>query len=418
VAALRAGAGRSEIPMPVEMFPFDSYTSIHDALNVRVLLLESNISVAFVSFELITPPEDDSLKELVSNVTGIPTENIWFCASHTFSAPHLFPDGYLKGEDDRLKSHMFKEKVKDALIEATKSAYAGMTEAVLGCELGYCNINVNRDICTEEGWWLGVNETGPSDKTLTILRVDALDFHTIGFLISFPVQSSVMNDSVMADGGRMVSGDLAGVTSRYLEDEYEGAVALFCVGAAGDQAPLFKAKYNYINRYGEICERDIHEGGFVLVEELGRRLGENAVLVAEKIKCRDFTEAVHTRKSIVKCPGKKMVNDLRSLSPSKQFNFVPEGKREVPVEVMVLGDLALVGVRPELCCVTSQQIKRGSPFEKTVVLTTVNGGEKYMADESSYDRITYEAMNSPFGRGSAEILRDEALKLLAELSGI
>ena len=33
----------------------------------------------------------------------------------------------------------------------------------------------------EEGWWLGVNETGPSDKTLTILRVDALDFHTIGF---------------------------------------------------------------------------------------------------------------------------------------------------------------------------------------------------------------------------------------------
>ena len=78
MAALRAGAGRSEIPMPVEMFPFDSYTSIHDALNVRVLLLESNISVAFVSFELITPPEDDSLKELVSNVTGIPTENIWF----------------------------------------------------------------------------------------------------------------------------------------------------------------------------------------------------------------------------------------------------------------------------------------------------------------------------------------------------
>ena len=52
----------------------------------------------------------------------------------------------------------------------------------------------------------------------------------------------------------------------------------------------------------------------MLVEELGRRLGENAVLVAEKIKCRDFTEAVHTRKSIVKCPGKKMVNDLRSLS--------------------------------------------------------------------------------------------------------
>lgn len=418
MATLRAGAGRSEISMPVEMFPFDSYTSVYDALNVRVLLLESNISVAFVSFELITPPEDDSLKELVSSITGIPTENIWFCASHTFSAPHLFPDGYLKDEDDRCKLGVFKEKVKSALIEATKSAYTGMTEAILGCEFGSCGVNVNRDVYTEEGWWLGINETGPSDKTLTVLRVDTLDSRTIGFLISFPVQSSVMNDSVMADGGRMVSGDLAGVASHYLEDEYKGAVALFCVGAAGDQAPLFKAKYNYINRYGKLCERDIHERGFVLVEELGRRLGENAVLVAEKTKCRDFTEAIHTRKSVVKCPGKKMVSDLRLLSPSKEFNFVSEGEREVPVEIMLVGDLALVGVRPELCCVTSQQIKRGSPFEKTVVLTTVNGGEKYMADESSYDRITYEAMNSPFGRGSAEILRDEALKLLAELSGI
>ena len=84
-----------------------------------------------------------------------------------------------------------------------------------------------------------------------------------------------MNDSVMADGGRMVSGDLAGVTSRYLEDEY-GCGAC---GGCGDQAPLL-AQIQHINRYGEICE--YHEGGFVLVEELGRRLGENACLLLKR----------------------------------------------------------------------------------------------------------------------------------------
>jgi hypothetical protein len=36
----------------------------------------------------------------------------------------------------------------------------------------------------------------------------------------------------------------------------------------------------------------------------------------------------------------------------------------------------------------------------------VNGGQKYMADRESYDRMTYEAMNSIFGRGAAEQLRD------------
>jgi hypothetical protein len=34
----------------------------------------------------------------------------------------------------------------------------------------------------------------------------------------------------------------------------------------------------------------------------------------------------------------------------------------------------------------------------------VNGGQKYMADWESYKRMSYEAMNSFFGEGSAEIL--------------
>ena len=35
-----------------------------------------------------------------------------------------------------------------------------------------------------------------------------------------------------------------------------------------------------------------------------------------------------------------------------------------------------------------------------------------MADNTAYDRLTYEAMNSPFVRGSAEVLCEKALELL------
>jgi hypothetical protein len=397
LAVLFAGAGRAEIFMPPEMFPFDGYTSVHDTLNVRVLLLKGDVGLAIVSFELISPPEDTNFRKLVSEIADIPLENIWFCASHTFSAPHLFSDHSLLKKEDQKKLHIFRESVKSALFEATRKAISGMRQARFGCEFGFCDVNVNRDIYTEKGWWLGRNESGPSDKTLTVLKVEALDGHVIGFLLSFPVQASVMNDSVMSDGGRMVSGDLFGVTSRYLEREYQGAVALFCVGAAGDQAPILKARYNYVNRYGELCERDIHERGFVLVEELGVKLAESAVLTIEKINCC-FTEPLYVTRSLLKCPAKKMVKDIRLLSPSKSFDFKPVGEREVTVEIMLLGDLALVGVRPELCCITAQQIRNGSPFTKTTVLTMVNGGAKYMPDETSYDRITYEAMNSPFAR--------------------
>jgi hypothetical protein len=35
-----------------------------------------------------------------------------------------------------------------------------------------------------------------------------------------------------------------------------------------------------------------------------------------------------------------------------------------------------------------------------------------MPDRSAYDRITYEAMNSPFGRGAAELLTEKVVELL------
>lgn len=39
-----------------------------------------------------------------------------------------------------------------------------------------------------------------------------------------------------------------------------------------------------------------------------------------------------------------------------------------------------------------------------MIATMINGGQKYMVDEKSYDNYTYEAMNSMFARGSAEKL--------------
>ena len=40
---------------------------------------------------------------------------------------------------------------------------------------------------------------------------------------------------------------------------------------------------------------------------------------------------------------------------------------------------------------------------------------KYMADKRSYDRFTYEAQNSPFAKGAAEILMKESISLLNEM---
>ena len=64
----------------------------------------------------------------------------------------------------------------------------------------------------------------------------------------------------------------------------------------------------------------------------------------------------------------------------------------------------------ELMFRAAQAITAGYPLAR--VVTLFDGGAKYMADADSYDRITYEAMNSPFGKGAAERLTEAARALL------
>ena len=85
------------------------------------------------------------------------------------------------------------------------------------------------------------------------------------------------------------------------------------------------------------------------------------------------------------------------------------------VEAVRIGEIALVGVRPELNCISGLAVSNVSPFQNTLVCTMVNGAAKYMADRKSYDRFTYEAMNSPFGKGAAEIVVQQSEELLESL---
>jgi hypothetical protein len=111
-----------------------------------------------------------------------------------------------------------------------------------------------------------------------------------------------------------------------------------------------------------------------------------------------------------------MEKDLHSLVPTQDFPYEPDGEKETTIEGLRIGKVALLGFRPELNCTTAISIMAMSDFKMTLVCTMVNGASKYMADETSYDRCCYEAMNSPWGRGAAEMVRDRAIALLQEMN--
>jgi hypothetical protein len=109
------------------------------------------------------------------------------------------------------------------------------------------------------------------------------------------------------------------------------------------------------------------------------------------------------------------VGGLHALHPTTRYDFTPDGFSEAPVVVARIGDTVLAGVQAELNARTGLALKAASPFPATCVVTMANGAAKYMADAGSYDRITYEAMNSRYGKGAAETVAARLAEMLRSL---
>ena len=420
-SALRAGAGRALIDLPAAFFPSEEFTAVHDALHARVLLLEAGPRLAILSLELTSTPTEQvtALQQVVGEATGTLPQNVLVCVTHTFSAPHFQPPHTLKTGKEQQKDRWLVQAVTAAARGAAAQAAASLQEARFGCASGRCDVNVNRDIPTAAGWWLGSNESGPSDKTVTVLRFESLQGEPIALLFNYAVQPSVMDGSRTSSGGRLVTADMAGAAARFLEAEAgEAATAIFCLGAAGDQAPALKARRQTIDRHGNLGVQDVQEGGFVIAELLGQRLGIATMHIAQSAQPQACAALLSIDHFTVACPGQALTLDIHSLRPTHHFTFVPTEDRAEPVAIVCLGGVALVAVRPELYCTTAETIKARSPFPVTLVMTMVNGAAKYMPEQSAYDRITYAAMNSPFGRGAAELLCEKVVARLRIHSGL
>lgn len=415
---IKVGTGKAVINIMDNMFPIDNFNGIHDELHARMIYLNGSISVVIVSLELtsIREYEITKLKQIVNNILNVPEENIWICVSHTFSAPHTRSENALKDKEVAKKNSMFCGAIEEAVIKASEQAKKNLCDAYIGTGTGKCFINVNRDMLTPEGWWLGSNEEGFADKTVTVIKFEDINGNLKAVLYGYDVQSSIMDGVTMEDGYKLVSSDLTGAASSYIEKEFNDSLtAIYCLGAAGDVAPLLKAKYSEISSLGKIRSVDMKKDGFVLTEALGRKLGNKVISICNHIKCNNVDGRIEINKKIIRCPGQMISKDIKEIHPVHEYKYIKDEERKTPLEVLTFGNIAVLGVKPEISSITAAEIREKSPFNTTLILTMVNGGAKYMMDKESYSRITYGAMNSCFAEGSAEILRDNLLKMLNEI---
>lgn len=406
---LQAGAAKLDItPAPDAALLMSGYSSrkegfkgIHDRIYARaVVLSDGSRQAAIVTWELIGVPTPvwKELSARAAKETGIPPEYLLLTGVHDHSAPAPFG----MYENDSPQSAEYTKHLEDLTIEAIQQAKAKLQPAKVGIGTGKAYVNINRREQGPDGsWQLGYNPEGPSDKTVSVIRFDALSGKPIAMLINYAVHAVVMGPE-----NYEITGDLAGATSRYIETYYsgkpeetprsdagpalqfrpedasQGVVALWTSGAAGDQNPISEARGS----------------NFTLVDALAQILGEQAVRAAHSVSTTDRV-TIWGKQVEITCPGRRL-----QPGPRQRTDYKWEDADAVPIRLslLMLNNIALAGVSGEVFTKIYWHLERESPFSHTVMITHANGSSGYIPDDAAFTDISYEITTSHLKPGCAE----------------
>lgn len=407
-APFRAGAARVDVtPAADAALPMAGFASrtqgfrgIHDRIYVRAIVLDDGTTqAALVAWESLFVPDAvwEETSRRITAEAGIRPEHLLLSAVHDHGAPALVTSAQATPAQ-----RAYVTTIESAAVEAVQRAKAQLQPARFGAGTATAYVNVNRDEASAgRGLWLGFNEQGPSDKTVTVLRFDDLTGKPIAFWINYAVHAVVMGSE-----NYQITGDIAGATSRFVEQHYlgndkprgdagprlrlrpeertsgDGMIALWTSGAAGDQNPVSMAS-------GE---------DFTLVESLGKVLGEAVIRAAAGVRTTPDV-AIAGRQKAVTCPGRRVE---AGPTPRAEYTFNDADPVSIRLGLLTVNDVALAGVSGEVFTRIAQRLAREMPFARTVMATHTNGSSGYIPSDAAFDPVGYEVTASRLKPGCAE----------------
>lgn len=401
---LQAGAARVEItPRENAALPMYGYagreeghSGVHDPLYFRAIVVsDGERQAALVAGDIGSTPHQvwEALVPRISEATGIAPEYVLLSATHTHGGPSPAPTA---GENPKLDAYL--AGVHDKIVTVVQEAQSKLQPARMGAGTGEARINMNRRARTADGgWWLGHNPDGVSDKTVRVVKFESLGGETLALFVNFGVHGTVMGSK-----NTVITGDLPGATSRFVEEQLGGDVVVpWTSGAAGDQNPIYRTEDDFGGRIGS-------------VEILGRILGEEAIRVANGIRTSEYARISALQRE-TSCPGKKSPPGPRFRGPGP-YEFLDAEPVLIRLSGLRIGDVFFGGVSGEVLTMIDQRLKEASPLKHTLMVTHTNGSSGYFAEDAAYDQVSYEIVVTKAKRGCAEgAIVDGLLSILDEL---
>ena len=446
VAALM-GVARADITPAVGIYNRNWGAAVHDAaegihrpLAMTVLTLQESAGaqpLVLIDTDLgwwASIEYEAKFRARLQAALDVPVERLIFAVSHTHAAPPLSePEpGWHGGE------HLvpFVEHIFSSAVETTKRALTAAEPATLEWHTGRCSLAANRDLPEPDGTRVvcGYNPEITADDTLLVGRVTSASGRLMATLANY-----ACHPTTLAWENRLVSPDYVGAMRETVERNTGEAPALFMQGASGELAP----RYQYV---GDPAVADAHgrelgyavlatleamepaghalvyagvvESGAPLATWKRQPVAASTTLRAARrvldVPLKDWPSAAELDRQYRASPDRTLAERIRRKLRIREA--IGDGAT-FPLEVWAwrIGDALLLGAAVEAYSWLQQRLRAEFPARAVAWVNLVNGSVGYVPTAPLYDSEIYQVWQTPFARGSLELLEAGAVGLAREL---
>lgn len=417
---LQVGFGK-ELAMPDAVMPLGGvgmvdrdYTGVIDPLYITCVALTDETGKTILLYTQDFLRSDTyvvSMRQAISDATGVPFDHIMVASTHTHSAPAVY-------HTPLEAARAYQEICKNAAIQAAQTALADRAAATVSCGsfdgtgLAYTRHYVMADGSVKKTPGkkaCPVAHAGVPDDQGQLVRFTREDKPDI-LLIGFNIHPTFYGQHKQ----KMISADAPAIVRNCLEADTGMLVAYF-TGAAGNQtgrSQLPDSPNPDCNEYGRaLADRAIAAlPGLKPVNATPMAIATQTYVGKSNKERIELYEATHEIVDLYSAQGEEAVQELLKKHNIASIwetyairrRYAAEETRAMSLSAMKLGSLSFVFAPYEMFSAQGMWIKEHTPGDMTFVVTSCNESNSYLPSREAFNWDVYEKLVTLFTPGTAE----------------
>jgi len=323
----------------------------------------------------------NSLRQRLTESTGVPGDNITISGTHTHSSP----------------AEPYSSDYINKLVLAGEEAMADRAPATIQAgSYVVPGMNFVRHYIKNDGTYKGDNygdnssgyksHASDADETMRLIRFQREGDKKDVLMVNWQVHPKLASTADSEDGKatrNLLSSDFIGFARDYVEAR-EDVLMAYYTGAAGNLNPLSKIA----EEQAKVSKN---------AQKYGEQFGDHVIAALKELQPLETGKVASTK--------------------------APLGERGFYLHAYTVGgSLGFATVPAEIFDTTGNQIREGSPWDMTFVLTIANGRDTYIPTEDVWDYpvgngdTPYEVRICRYPRGTAESLAQDLVGMLNDIA--